>query len=145
MDEFRKKIQKRSVLLRISIATIFIINGILYIIQKDAPQLEEGASFQMGVLLGIGIIGCFSIYRYHLALKDEVKLKKLYIEEHDERKHMIKEKMSQSAIWTSVILLLLVGSVMAYVNTLIALTLIITAMMIMVIMCLFKVYYFHKY
>lgn len=127
------------------VGLILIFNAVLYWIQKDASQFESGASFQMGTLSGIGLLGCIFIYRYHVALKNDQKLKLLYIEEHDERKTMIKQKMAQSAIWTSLIVLLVLGGAVAYVDREIAITLIASAMMILVIMCLFKFYYLHKY
>lgn len=145
MEEFRVKIQKRNCYLRIGIAIAFILNGVLYWFQEEVPQFEMAVSFQMGTLLGLGFLQMMFMMRYSLALKSEDKLRKLYIEEYDERKAMIKQKMAQSAIWTSFIVLLIIGGAMAYVNQMIAITLIGSSIFIIVVMCLFKFYYLHKY
>ena len=144
MEDFKKVIQRRNFVLKCLICIVVILDIILNIIPTD-PQLDTAIGFQMGLLIGLTIFGCLCVYKYSRAIKDDNELKKLQIAEHDERKKMIKEKTSQSALIAIVIILLLVTCVMIYFNQLIAFTLICVIYGILLITIAFKIYYSKKY
>lgn len=145
MKEFEKEIKKRSLLIRIVLGIIIIFNILLYLFQKDSSALEIGLSFQLGICTGLVFIGVFMVYRYETILKNTQQLKKLYIQEHDERKKMIKQKMCQSSLIVTILGLFIADSIAVYVNLTVAYTLTLTIIGMLFIILIFKVYYFHKY
>ena len=50
--------------------------------------------FQVGIFVGLQLLMIIGIMKYQKALKDETSLKKIYIEENDERRRLIKSKIS---------------------------------------------------
>lgn len=145
MDNFKKQIIKRNRVIKYGLVLLIIFNIFLYIFQRDSPDLDHGLSFQMGICIGLIIIGIFLFYRYATALKDDNHLKTLYINEHDERKIMIKQKMCQSALATFMICLLLVISIVVYIDLTVAYTLIAVVYVLLFIVLGFKIYYSKKY
>ena len=99
MEEYRKKIQKKLVIMRIM--------GILFLLILIAEKifLEKKDTFYSGLLAGgaSGIIVVTIGYcvRFSNALKDEKKLKAMYIQETDERnKEIAKKTMATSSMIT---------------------------------------------
>ena len=135
MEDFKRVIQRRNFILKCLILLAVILDIVLNIIPID-PQLDIATSFQIGLLIGLSLLGCIGVYKYSRILKDDNELKKLEISEHDERKKMIKQKTSQSTLITVVITLL---------NQLIAFTLLCVIYSILLITIAFKIYYSKKY
>lgn len=144
MEDFKKTIQKRNRLLKCGVLMVIILSIVLYFVPID-PKLEHGISFQMGMLIGSAFIGIFFVYKYSRSLKDEVALKKLQINEHDERKKMIAQKTSQSALIATVAVMLLVACIMMYINQLVAFVMICAIYGILFMTFAFKIYYCKKY
>lgn len=94
MEKFRAKIQKRVLLLSLSA----LVTGLVFILLQsglilEAPLVPEFISgFNLGVFLGFEMILVFFTVRYFISLRNESMLKKLYIEENDERRKVIMEK-----------------------------------------------------
>lgn len=95
MEEYRKKIQRKIIIMRIIgiLLLLVIIAEKIFLEKKDTPY--------SGLLAGIAVgmlpitIGC--CVRFSNALKDEKKLKEMYIQQTDERnKEIIKETMQTS-------------------------------------------------
>lgn len=99
MEEYRKKIQKKLVIMRI----IGIL--LLLVIIAEKIFLEKKDTFYSGLLAGI-VAGMLPItigrcVRFSKALKDEKKLKEMYIQETDERnKEIAKKTMATSSMIT---------------------------------------------
>ncbi len=93
MTEFRKTVQRRAwfgaalVLLGVAV----FVWGILWLENADEAGHAEGLimGFRTGAFLGIAAVAVGGMIRCIHALRDEEKLKKLYIEEHDERALLI--------------------------------------------------------
>lgn len=51
------------------------------------------SGFQVGIFIGLQIAVLTYIAKYRKALKDELQLKKLYVEENDERTKLINDKI----------------------------------------------------
>lgn len=145
MDNFKKQIKKRNRIIKYGLGLLVIFNIFLYIFQRTSPELDHGLSFQMGICVGLIIIGIALIYKYTTALKNDSQLKKLYINEQDERKAMIKQKMCQSALVTFMICLLLMISIVVYLNLTVAYTLIAVVYGLLFIVLGFKIYYSKRY
>ena len=144
MEDFKRVIQRRNFILKCLILLAVILDIVLNIIPID-PQLDIATSFQIGLLIGLSLLGCIGVYKYSRILKDDNELEKLEISEHDERKKMIKQKTSQSTLITVVITLLMVTCVIIYFNQLIAFTLLCVIYSILLITIAFKIYYSKKY
>ena len=99
MEEYRKKIQRKLIIMRIM--------GILFLLVIIAEKifLEKKDTFYSGLLAG-GVCGMLPItigccVRFSNALKDEKKLKAMYIQETDERnKEIAKKTMATSSMIT---------------------------------------------
>lgn len=94
MEKFKVKIQKRVLILSLTAiftAAVFILllSGLL----MDTPSIPEFIKgFNMGVFCGLELILIFFTVKYFMSMKNEEALKKLYIEENDERRKVIMEK-----------------------------------------------------
>lgn len=87
----------------------------------------------------------FGLIRNILALKDEKKLKKLYIKQNDERQWQIYTKAMCAAMRTTLILGLVAVVVAGYFNMLVSITLLVAEFVISVMCLLFKLYYMKKF
>lgn len=104
MDKFKQKIQARMVW----ISAVMIISAVVYFIlplYKDMlpviPDFIRG--FHAGAFAGIEIIMVFFLVRYAISLRSEKELKKLYIEENDERTLMIMQKSGAAGMTLCII------------------------------------------
>ena len=144
MEEFKRVIQKRNLILK-GLALVCIILNIMFYVIPFEKTYEVGISFQLGLFEGLLFLGLLGIYKYSKALKDEQMLKKLYIQEHDERKMMIKQKVGQSSLITIVLLLVMITCVSAYMDMVVTKTLICVIYGILFITLILKIYYSKKY
>lgn len=98
MENFRKVLKKRlslmvsfNVVAAAFIGLIGAYGNMTAISNDNIAEMIHG--FQVGIFLGLQIVMLLYISKYRNALRDEEKLKRLYIEEHDERTKLIKEKI----------------------------------------------------
>lgn len=149
MDAFRLIIQKRKRNLILIVLGVFVLNGVLFFLDTQYSlvnsQATKGLDFLMGMFLGLTLLALFLIYEYAKVLKNNQRLKQLYIDEHDERKALIRAKMSQAVLVTGIVLMLIAISVSIYFEPIVAITLICVLYAFMLITLIFKVYYSRKY
>lgn len=93
MEKFKAKIKRRtliiSIVLIIMAATYFLFS--LY--RNTLPPVPDFIrGFHTGAFIGVELVAVFFIARYSVSLRKEELLKKLYIEENDERTKMIMQK-----------------------------------------------------
>lgn len=98
MIEFKTTIKKR-----ISLLSIFSVLSIVFIavvgiwgynqIDTNGHINDAMHGFQAGLFTGFLVMMLAQITKYRKALKDDEKLKLLYIEENDERKKLIRDKI----------------------------------------------------
>lgn len=131
------------------IAGLAVLYIVCVILKKQFPFVDEQVAdmylgFQAGLSVSIGAALAVGIWKIRKALKDEEKIKKLYIEEHDERKKEIGFRMAVSGV--TVILLTLVAAVFvtAYINKTVFLTLVAVTFCVSMILLVFKIYYSKK-
>ncbi len=98
MDKFKGVLKKRINLICgfnglavVFIALTFSYGNIVIGNSKNIASMIQG--FQAGVFLGLQILFLLYITKYRKALKNDDLLKKLYIEENDERAKLIKDKI----------------------------------------------------
>lgn len=95
MEEFRKKVRKRSIIYSVLCCFSLIIYLVLKFLTKDTSDFSQGLA--MGVWIGLEIVAVVNVTRMSAALKDEKKLKEMYIRETDERNLEIQRLTAQKS------------------------------------------------
>lgn len=87
LDKYRKMVQKRLLVMEILV-------GIFVVLMLVGGRLGQhpSAGMLMGMGTGGGLVAIVVIIQQSKALKDEKKLRQLYIQEHDERMIAIRQK-----------------------------------------------------
>lgn len=150
MEEFRKQVKRtlniyRAVLIA-AIVILIVLNGIeitALLGEKTAADLGNG--FGTGVCSSIITLMIINVCRYSAALKNDEKLKKLYILETDERERLIYEKSNSSSFRAVIILLGLAAMVASFFSKPIFYTIVAIIISIALIQAAFKFYYRRKY
>lgn len=151
MDEFRSRVKKilniyRAVLITAIVIfaalNIFEITGIL---ESETVESDIGNGFGTGICTAIIFFMAISIYKCSSALKNEDKLKKLYIAETDERERLIYEKTNSSSFRTIIILLGLSEMIASFLSKTVFNTIFVIIIAIAFIQVAFKFYYRRKY
>ena len=146
------EVYKTAVRKRIRRITIFTICVALFVISIHYffVKAEEGATgnlfaFLEGGVIGIDLLALFSMLRYRKALNDEMMLRKLYNEEHDERNQFIRQK-SGFPVMTAAGVILIVGGVAAgYINSTVSYTMAACGIFVLLIQLVLKFYFLKKY
>ena len=155
METYREKLKVQNVILVIGcfVLAVFCVLGFLGEagVVNLVPSVENshwqsswrgfisGASFGILALLLTGLI------RNLRALKDEKKLKKLYIKESDERQAQIVAKALCEAMRATLILGLAAVIVAGYFSMTVSLTLLVTVLLVSLMTLAFKLYFGKKY
>lgn len=96
MENYKEKLKKRvlwSPVLFVSIVLISIF-GVVYKTQRSTEHIDGFITgFHLGFTAGILAVAIFYTIKYSIALRNEEKLRKLYIEEHDERTQYINSQI----------------------------------------------------
>lgn len=151
MEEFRSRVKKtlniyRAVLIAAIVIfaalNIFEITGIL---ESETVESDIGNGFGTGICTAIIFFMAISIYKCSSALKNEDKLKKLYIAETDERERLIYEKTNSSSFRTIIILLGLSEMIASFLSKTVFNTIFVIIIAIAFIQAAFKFYYRRKY
>lgn len=103
MENYKKIIKKRMHLAAgfNCLALIFISftgyrQDVMAIVSGNISDMIRG--FQTGVFIGLQLFMVIFITKYRKAIKSEDSLKKLYIEENDERKKLIRDKIGGTGL-----------------------------------------------
>ena len=111
----------------------------------DSHWQSQWRGFLSGAAFALLAFMIFGLIRNILALKDEKKLKKLYIKENDERQWQIYNKAMCAAMRTTLILGLVASIIAGYFSMTVGMTLLVSVFVISVICLLFKLYYTKKF
>lgn len=137
MEKFRESL-RRSIRLTIiySIAVLALVGlGIYHIVTGTVDDMGHINIFVTGFSIGIWAVMLAITAKNSRALKDEAKLRELYIKENDERNKFIDAKIGGTGINIVIGGLALVGIGSGYYNE----TVFITLMCAMVFACLVKI------
>ena len=150
MEDFRKQVQKTLNIYRAVLIAAIIVLVFLNIIEITALLGEESTTdmsngFGTGACASIITFMAIAISRYHAALKNDEKLKKLYILETDERERLIYEKTNSSSFRTVIILLGFAAMIASFYSKTIFYTIVAIIMVIAFVQAAFKFYYRRKY
>lgn len=122
MDKFKKSVKKRLVIMRVYSAAI----AILLILSTffSFTEFEIGpVNFALGVCLGAMILVLFGMRKYAMAMRNDESIKRLFIEENDERHKFIIAKTGGHAINIVIFGLLLGAIISGFFNEMIFLSL----------------------
>lgn len=101
--------------------------------------------FLSGATCGILVLMLYGLIRNLRALKDEKKLKKLYVKTHDERTIRIWKEARNSGMVTFLTLGLLAVIITGYFNPTVSITILVCVMVCSSLCLWFKLYYEKKY
>lgn len=146
MENFRKKVIKR-----IRILTVFILIFCVYIvldvffIRNNIDSENFINSFQFGLMFGLEMLAIINLIKLNKVVKSDKELKLLYNKENDERLKLIRSKAGMPLLLINSIIMIISGIILGYFNTIIFLTLIITAGIQMLIGLFIKFYCLRKF
>lgn len=146
LDKMKLDIQKR-----IKQNTGLLICSAIFLIvaaSRTIPvQLEnENASdyvsgFQLGLLIVLVIYFLNNVVKYNKALKEEKLLKQMYYKEHDERMNYINQKVGESSMWITTVIMTIATVITGYFNFTVFCTMIGVTLLQGIIQILLKWYY----
>lgn len=141
MEKFKQQLRHRIFYVGVYCGIVIALNILAIFFNLES----FAAAFASGVSWGIGGVMIFYVVRYRAALKDEEKLKKLYIEENDERQKLIDAKIGSSGIDILAMFLLLAMIISNFFNQTVFYTLFSTVIFIILVKFALKFYYNKKF
>ena len=146
MESYREKLKLQNVVFAIGCVALALFSVLGFLgeagVVKLAPSVGDGQSGEDPALNDELLTGLIRNLR---ALKDEKKLKKLYIKESDERQAQIVAKALCEAMRATLILGLAAVIVAGYFSMTVSLTLLVTVLLVSLMTLAFKLYFGKKY
>lgn len=144
MEQFRKKIKTRMLL--ISIVLLVFVAILLYnqFGASDALKNSLAFSFQCGLSASGSLVLVFWLVKNRRALSDEAKLRLLYNQENDERMSAIRAKSGIPMVLILSMTLVLGGMIIGYFNETVFVVLIGVALFQLLVSLGVKLYYMKK-
>ena len=127
MDAMKKDLKTRNLVL--TILALFAVAMALFDAFVAPQALKESPvfAFQVGLTAVLALVSSLLLIRNKKAMTDEIKLKKLYHYEHDERMAAIKAKAGLPMILVTSVLMLVAAIIAGYVNITVFYTLVAAA------------------
>lgn len=142
LENYHEVLKKRERLYKSYISFALIFWGIGKILLKNQTKLNDSAlGFISGLTLGIEIICVFWVFKIRKALKDDKMLRRLYIDEHDERKNFIKLKSGSNLMGKIALGIFVISILASYFNMVVFYTLVITGIFLVLVSLLLKLYW----
>ena len=141
MEKYKKSIITRIFLLSV-LAMLAVGLGIYDVFWATAEiKASEIFGFQCGIITALGIFALITIIRYRKTLRNEKELQIQYNKENDERMKAIRAKAGMPMILISSVVMVIVGIIIGYSNTVVFYTLIAAAALQLMIACITKFVY----
>ncbi len=140
MEKFREKIRKE---IRLAVVFFGLQPLLILLSRRIAPSFPNSMTpdFIGGFLSGLVIVALFYVGKRVKALKNEAELKKLYIEEHDERNIAVKAKAGATGVLIILIGLTVAMLVASGIDKMAFFTLLGSTLFVAFVMAITKVYY----
>jgi len=100
---------------------------------------------QLGIFVGIALVTLYYIGKLKNTLKNEDKLKKLYIEENDERRRLIQDKTGKTTTLIVLFSIPIAIVVAGFYSIVVLITLLVTLLFLILTTAFVKNYYNNKY
>lgn len=123
LEAYRKQVQRRLVWMRVLAVTFVVVELAVsrWIAESNATN------FIWGGCIGGAFVALVVLAQQRKALQDDEKLRKMYIEEHDERKQAIRAKAGQPMVLFLSLGLVMIAAVVFFFNEVAAATLALAA------------------
>lgn len=123
LEAYRKKVQRRLRWMRLLAVTFVVVElGVSRWIAES-----NATNFIWGGCIGGGFVALVILFQQRKALQDDEKLRKMYIEEHDERQQAIRAKAGQPMVFFLSLGLAMIAAVVFFFNEVVAATLALAA------------------
>lgn len=124
LDVYRKKLERRMVWIRLALVIFLVVELVVSRLVED----NAATSYVWGMCVGGALMGLVVMARIRRSLKDEGKLRRLWIDEHDERMQAIRAKAGVPMVIYLSLGLSLTAAVVIFFNETVAITLILAAL-----------------
>lgn len=155
MENFREKMKIETIITAVLCVILAGLSVLGLVAQAGLVQLTPSAGDEhwqsmwrgllSGTSFGVMALMIFGLVQSIRALKDEKKLKKLYIEATDERQHQIWTMARASSMQVTLLAGLVVGIAIGYINPTVSITILVLESVHAVVGVLFKLYYSRKF
>lgn len=147
MVGFRNTLKKRLVwLITLNCLVLVLLALTAFFRDKTAGAVSEFINgFQTGIFSVAQLSLLLIIIRYIRVLKNEEKLKKLYIEENDERAIWIRDKIGGFGFLFSVVMIATATVIAGFFNIIVFCTLFAVTFFMVIVKASLKIYYKSKY
>ena len=142
MEEFRKKLQKRTYIATFICLLAPAMLIVLQIITKKSVDFSRGII--TGAFSGAMTVSVFNLVRMYSALHDKEKLKKMYINETDERNIALSKETSKTSLLISIVGLSFAALASSFFSVTISMTLAAAILFTSVVMLSVSAYYNKK-
>lgn len=142
MEEFKKKIKDRIKLCTVYCSSAGLLSFLLNFLTNGTNDFSRG--IVMGVFCSTELVSIVMIVYLSLALKDEKKLKDMYIKSTDERNLAISKETMRTASVISLMTLAIAVIVSGFFSVTVSLTLFAVLLTDTFITCAVKLYYNRK-
>lgn len=151
MENYKEKLKLENAVLIVSILILAAFSalgflgemGILPIgpVAGDEHWQSQWRGFVSGAAIGVLALMAYGLVRNLMALKDDAKLKKLYIKTHDERTNQVYTQARSAAMSTFLILGLVAIIAAGYFSITVSITLLACVLAGSLLCVLYKLYY----
>jgi len=134
LEAYRKKVQRRLVWMRL-LAVIFVVVELVG--SRFVPD-GNASNYVWGMCVGGGFVALVVLFQQSKDLKDDEKLRQMYIEEHDERKQAIRAKAGLPMVLFLSLGLAMIAAMVFFFNETVAITLALAAVAQMLVSLVVK-------
>lgn len=148
LENYKKSLAQRQIWVSCGLIVVSIFLLCMGYLFRDAacghiPDFIRG--FQTGLFLGLELLLVFYVVQLIAAQKDEAKLRKFYIAEHDERSASIRLHTFAASSVFSLVLLTVATITAGFFDEKICMTLLVTLIAQLFVKLPFKLYYAKKF
>jgi hypothetical protein len=147
MENFRNEMRKKVLMYQYISGFTGLCIIFLEVFNRSNPlnMSDFSRGIQLGIFVGIALATLYYIGKLKNTLKNEDKLKKLYIEENDERRRLIQEKTGKTTTLIVSFSIPIAIIVAGFYNVVVLITLLVTLLFLFIITVFVKYYYNNKY
>lgn len=147
MEQFRKSLKKRLIFL-VSLNCIMVLLIVLtgIFVDKTGDNIDEFIrGFRTGIYIAVQLPILIFVIKYIQAFRNEQKIKKLYIEENDERTKFIRDKIGGLGFLFTVAIIAVATVIAGFLNYTVFFTLLAVTFFMVSVRASLKLYYRSKY
>ncbi len=147
MEQFKQKLRQRVIYIctMLIVFSLIMASLMLFLNHDDTHISDFIRGFQAGIFLTVEIVLVYYTVRYSATLRNEEALKKIYIEETDERTLMIQQKSGSVGMELVTFGLVVAAVISGYFDQKVFLTLLGAVAFVVIIRLMLKLYYRNKF